>query len=123
MGETISSIELMNVKILKDVRNKANRIANCDAANIDRTLKASDKQVADIEYIVDKIGMENMPPDLAEIAEVRLEFPEMSLKELGEELEKPLGRSGVNHRLKRISALAEQLREEYNETEPNTKRQ
>ena len=61
--------------------------------------------------------MENMPPDLAEIAEVRLEFPEMSLKELGEELEKPLGRSGVNHRLKRISALAEQLREEYNETE------
>ena len=61
--------------------------------------------------------MENMPPDLAEIAEVRLEFPEMSLKELGEELEKPLGRSGVNHRLKRISALAEQLREEYNEPE------
>ena len=61
--------------------------------------------------------MENMPPDLAEIAEVRLEFPEMSLKELGEELEKPLGRSGVNHRLKRISVLAEQLREEYNETE------
>ena len=108
MGATMSSIELMNVKILKDVRNKA---------NIDRTLKASDKQIADIEYIVDKIGMENMPPDLAEIAEVRLEFPEMSLKELGEELEKPLGRSGVNHRLKRISALAEQLREEYNETE------
>ena len=117
MGATMSSIELMNVKILKDVRNKANRIANCDAANIDRTLKASDKQIADIEYIADKIGMENMPPDLAEIAEVRLEFPEMSLKELGEELEKPLGRSGVNHRLKRISALAEQLREEYNETE------
>ena len=120
MGATMSSIELMNVKILKDVRNKANRIANCDAANIDRTLKASDKQIADIEYIVDKIGIENMPPDLAEIAEVRLEFPEMSLKELGEELEKPLGRSGVNHRLKRISALAEQLREEYNETETET---
>ena len=120
MGATMSSIELMNVKILKDVRNKANRIANCDAANIDRTLKASDKQIADIEYIVDKIGIENMPPDLAEIAELRLEFPEMSLKELGEELEKPLGRSGVNHRLKRISALAEQLREEYNETETET---
>ena len=117
MGATMSSIELMNVKILKDVRNKANRIANCDAANIDRTLKASDKQIADIEYIIEKIGMENMPPDLAEIAEVRLEFPEMSLKELGEELEKPLGRSGVNHRLKRISALADELRKEYN-TDP-----
>lgn len=116
MGATMSSIELMNVKILKDVRNKANRIANCDAANIDRTLKASDRQIADIEYIIDKIGIENMPPDLAEIAEVRLEFPEMSLKELGEELEKPLGRSGVNHRLKRISELAEKLREENGES-------
>lgn len=113
MGATMSSIELMNVKILKDVRNKANRIANCDAANIDRTLKASDRQIADIEYIIGKIGYENMPPDLAEVAEKRMEFPEMSLKELGEELDKPLGRSGVNHRLMRIAALAEELREEY----------
>jgi hypothetical protein len=105
----------MNVKILKDVRNKANRIANCDAANIDRTLKASDKQIADIEYISEKVGLENLPPDLEEIAEVRLEFPEMSLRELGEALEKPIGRSGANHRLKRISEFADKLREEYNE--------
>jgi hypothetical protein len=115
MGATMSSIELMNVKILKDVRNKANRIANCDAANIDRTLKASDKQIADIEYISEKVGLENLPADLAEIAEVRLEFPEMSLRELGEALEKPIGRSGANHRLKRISEFADKLREEYNE--------
>lgn len=113
MGATMSSIELMNTKIYKDVRNKANRIANCDAANIERTLKASDKQVEDIEYIIEKIGLENIPAELAEIAEIRLEFPEYSLRELGEALEKPIGRSGANHRLKKISEIAETLRNEY----------
>ena len=115
MGATMSSIDLMNVKIYKDVRNKANRIANCDSANIERTLKASDKQIADIEYIADTIGLENLPADLINIAELRLEFPEMSIRELGENLDKPLGRSGANHRLKRISEIAEALREERNE--------
>lgn len=112
MGATMSSIDLMNVKIYKDVRNKANRIANCDSANIERTLKASDKQIADIEYIFDTIGPENLPEDLINIAELRMEFPEMSLRELGEALDKPLGRSGANHRLKRLSEIAEKLREE-----------
>ncbi|MBQ8903865.1 MAG: DNA-binding protein WhiA, partial [Oscillospiraceae bacterium] len=102
MGATMSSIDLMNVKIYKDVRNKANRIANCDSANIERTLKASDKQIADIEYIADTIGLENLPADLINIAELRMEYPEMSLRELGENLDKPLGRSGANHILKRI---------------------
>ncbi len=115
MGATMSSIDLMNVKIYKDVRNKANRIANCDSANIERTLKASDKQIADIEYISDTIGLENLPADLINIAELRMEYPEMSLRELGENLDKPLGRSGANHRLKRISEIAEALREERNE--------
>lgn len=115
MGATMSSIDLMNVKIYKDVRNKANRIANCDSANIERTLKASDKQIADIEYIADTIGLENLPADLINIAELRMEYPEMSLRELGENLNKPLGRSGANHRLKRISEIAESLREERNE--------
>lgn len=112
MGATMSSIDLMNVKIYKDVRNKANRIANCDSANIERTLKASGKQIEDIEYIADTIGLENLPDDLINIAEVRMEFPEMSLRELGEALDKPLGRSGANHRLKRLSEIADRLREE-----------
>ena len=115
MGATMSSIDLMNVKIYKDVRNKANRIANCDSANIERTLKASDKQIADIEYIANTIGLENLPADLINIAEPRMEYPEMSLRELGENLDKPLGRSGANHRLKRISEIAEALREERKE--------
>ncbi len=117
MGATMSSIDLMNVKIYKDVRNKANRIANCDSANIERTLRASDKQIADIEYISDTIGLENLPEDLINIAELRMEFPEMSLRELGEALDKPLGRSGANHRLKRISEIAEKLRAERNDNE------
>lgn len=102
MGATKSSIELMNVKILKDVRNKANRIANCDAANIERTLKASEKQIEDIEYIMNTEGFESLTPELRNMAELRLENPDVSLKELGEMLDKPVGRSGANHRLKSL---------------------
>lgn len=114
MGATRSSIELMNVKILKDVRNKANRIANCDAANIERTLKASMRQVEDIEYIMKTEGLDSLPPELRNMAEVRLENPDVSLKELGEMLDKPVGRSGANHRLKKLSEIAEQIRQERN---------
>ena len=111
MGATMSSIELMNVKIFKDVRNKANRIANCDAANIERTLRASEKQIADIEYIMETEGLDSLTPELRNMAEVRLENPDVSLKELGEMLDKPVGRSGANHRLKKLSEIADQIRE------------
>ena len=112
MGATKSSIELMNVKILKDVRNKANRIANCDAANIERTLKASEKQIEDIEYIMNTEGLESLTPELRNMAELRLGNPHVSLKELGEMLDKPVGRSGANHRLKKLMEIAEQIRED-----------
>ena len=114
MGATMSSIELMNVKIFKDVRNKANRLANCDAANIERTLRASEKQIADIEYIMETEGLDSLTPELRNMAEVRLENPDVSLKELGEMLDKPVGRSGANHRLKKLSEIAEQIRERRN---------
>ena len=112
MGATKSSIELMNVKILKDVRNKANRIANCDAANIERPLKASETQKEDIEYIMNTEGLESLTPELRNMAELRLENPDVSLKELGEMLDKPVGRSGANHRLKKLMEIAEQIRED-----------
>ena len=111
MGATMSSIDLMNVKIYKDVRNKANRIANCDAANIERTLRASEKQVEDIEYIIASEGLDSLTPELRNMAEIRLENPDVSLKELGELLDKPVGRSGANHRLKKLSEIADQIRE------------
>ncbi len=116
MGATMSSIELMNIKIYKDVRNKANRIANCDSANIERTLKASGRQIADIEYIMKTEGLDSLVPELRNMAEIRLENPDVSLKELGEMLDKPVGRSGANHRLKKLSEIAEQIREERGDT-------
>ncbi len=116
MGAVKSSIELMNVKILKDVRNKANRIANCDAANIERTLRASEKQIEDIEYIMNTEGLDSLTPELRNMAELRLENPDVSLKELGSMLDKPVGRSGANHRLKKLMEIAEQIREERGES-------
>ena len=120
MGATHSSIELMNVKILKDVRNKANRIANCDAANIERTLKASEKQIADIEYIMNTDGLESLSPELRNMAELRLENPDVSLKELGEMLDKPVGRSGANHRLKKLMEIAESIRDSRERSQRET---
>lgn len=113
MGATQSSLDIMNVKILKDVRNKANRIANCDAANIEKTVEASARQVQDIEIIQKHQGLEHLPVPLREIAEARLENPELSLRELGQILETPIGRSGANHRMQRLAEIARQLREEY----------
>ncbi len=112
MGAVHSTIGLMNVKILKDVRNKANRIANCDNANIERTLRASEKQIRDIQYIYDTVGFDELSPELYDMAMVRLENPDVSLSELGSMLEKPIGRSGVNHRLRRLCEIAEEIREE-----------
>lgn len=109
MGATMRSLEIMNIKILKDVRNKANRIANCDSANIEKIVVASSKQVEDIRYIAKTAGLSALPDELREIAELRLENPELSLRELGEILEKPIGRSGVNHRMNRLAAIAAEL--------------
>ena len=102
-----AALEIMNVKILKDVRNKVNRVTNCETANIDKTCAAAQQQVADIRQIFEKRGEEYLPEDLRELANFRLENPDLSLRELGEEL--GLSRSGVNHRLQRISRIAREL--------------
>ena len=112
MGATQSSLDLMNIKILKDIRNKANRIANCDSANIDKTIMAAEKQIADIEYIIAVKGIDYLSDELQEMALIRMENPDLTLKELGQLLSKPLGRSGANHRIMRIAAAAEELRKE-----------
>ncbi|HJD24338.1 MAG TPA: DNA-binding protein WhiA [Firmicutes bacterium] len=109
MGATGASLELMNVKMVKDIRNAANRIANCENANIDKTVAASLAQVEAIRKITEKQGLDGLPEELRELARLRLENPEMSLRELGEQLSEPLSRSGVNHRLRRIMELADKL--------------
>lgn len=96
------SMEIMNIKITKELRNAANRAANCDSANIDKVISASEAQIR----AIGAIGAENLPEELREIAELRLRYPEESLRDLGARLEPPLSRSGVNHRLERIMELA-----------------
>ncbi|MBR6874057.1 MAG: DNA-binding protein WhiA [Ruminococcus sp.] len=112
MGATGSSLELMNIKILKDIRNKINRAVNCDNANIEKTLKAAEKQVEDIELIDATVGIDSLPEALQEIARLRYENPDISLKELGTMLKPPISRSGVNHRLVRLSETADRIRKE-----------
>lgn len=110
MGAPMSSLEIMNVKILKDVRNKVNRALNCDNANIEKSLNAAQKQIEDIELIEKEIGIENLPEDLREIAIVRYENSEYTLKDLGQALQTPISRSGANHRLGRIRKIADEIR-------------
>ena len=112
MGAIRAAFQLMDAKIYKDIRNKANRVRNCETANIDKTVAASLSQIEDIEWILEKKGLDSLPDELKEIAKLRLDNPEMSLRELGMVLSPPLSRSGVNHRLRRLSDLAQTLRGE-----------
>lgn len=110
MGAQQCTIELMNIKIRKDMRNKANRVRNCDEANIDKVVSAAMRQTEDIQWIIRCNRLDTLSPELRELAELRLENPELSLKELGESLCVPIGRSGVNHRFQKIAAIAKELR-------------
>lgn len=111
IGAMQSAMEIMNVKIFKGVRSGVNRIVNCEAANIGKVADASARQRADIEFIREKTGLDKLPDELRELAALRLENPDMSLKELGTLLDPPISRSGINHRLERLHRYAEQLRE------------
>ncbi len=110
MEAHVALMNLENVRILKEMRNSVNRKVNCETANISKTVNAAVKQVEDIIYIRDTAGLESLPENLREMAELRLEYPEAPLKELGTYLEPPVGKSGVNHRLRKISMIAEELR-------------
>ena len=112
MEAHVALMELENIRILKEMRNSVNRQVNCETANINKTVSAAVKQLGDISYIRDTVGIDYLPESLAEIAQVRLERPEATLKELGEILNPPVGKSGVNHRLRKISTIAETLREQ-----------
>lgn len=114
MEAHIALMNLENVRILKEMRNSVNRKVNCETANISKTVNAAVKQLEDIVYIRDTMGFETLPESLREIAELRLEYPEAPLKELGTYLNPPVGKSGVNHRLRKISTIAETERERMN---------
>lgn len=106
----ISLMKFENVRIVKDVRNSVNRQVNCETANLSKTVNAARKQYEDIVLIRDTVGLHSLSESLEAVALLRLEYPEASLIELGEMIQPRLGKSGVNHRLKKISEYAESLR-------------
>jgi len=115
MEAHIALMNLENVRILKEMRNSINRQVNCEAANISKTVVAASKQTDDIIYIRDNVGLGDLTDGLEDIARLRIEYPEASLKELGAMLLPPIGKSGVNHRLRKLSMIADQLREHKEE--------
>lgn len=103
----VALMEMENDRIVKEVRNSVNRRVNCEAANITKSVNAAAKQIEEIEYIRDHYGLDRLPDNLREVAEARLDNPDATLAELGMSMDPPLGKSGVNHRLRKISELAE----------------
>ncbi len=106
----VALMDMENVRILKDMRNNVNRKVNCETANLNKTITASVKQSEDIVFIRDNYGFSHLPKQLEEIAVARINYPDATLKELGAMMDPPVGKSGVNHRLRKISAMAEILR-------------
>ena len=110
LGAAKSMMAFENVRVKKEVSNRVNRQLNCDNSNINRSMNAAEAQIRDIRYIDSELGLDKLPRTLRDMAYTRANNPEMPLAELGELTDPPLGKSGVNARLRRISAIAEKLR-------------
>ncbi len=121
MEAHVALMNLENVRILKEMRNQVNRQVNCEAANINKTVVAASKQIDDIIFIRDSIGFGDLAEGLEDIARLRIQYPEASLKELGAMLSPPIGKSGVNHRLRKLSMIAEYFREHKEENSYDNK--
>jgi DNA-binding protein WhiA len=109
VGAHRALLEFENIRVYKDVRNNINRLVNCDTANLGKTVEAARRQVEKIRYLERTVGLDSLPLGLREVARMRLEHPDLSLKELGQLMTPKLGKSGVNHRLRRLEAMADGL--------------
>lgn len=109
IGAGMRMMDFYNIKIEREVRNRVNRQINCDSANLTKTMDAAQRQIAAITKIDRIIGIDALPPPLAEMARVRLENPELSLADLAMQLSPPIGKSGANHRLVKLLEIAESL--------------
>ncbi len=110
MGARGSVLDFQNARVEREVRGSINRRVNCETANIKKTVSASVRQIEDIRLIEEKRGISSLPENLRQIAVLRLEYPDTSLADLGGLLDPPVGKSGVNHRLRRIGDIAESIR-------------
>lgn len=112
IGATNSMLKFEDVRIVRDMRNSVNRLVNCENANMNKVANASTKQIENIKFIEEKLGLDSLPKKLRDVAITRMNNQEVSLKELGEIIPGgPISKSGVNHRLHKINDLADQLRE------------
>lgn len=107
LGATRAVLDMENARAIREIRNSVNRQVNCETRNLEATISAAQRQIADILYLKEHRGLDRLPPPLRQVAEVRLNNTEASLVELGELMDPPIGKSGVNNRLRRLSALAE----------------
>jgi hypothetical protein len=110
IGANSSVLKFEEVRVIRDMRNNVNRLVNCETANLNKTINAALKQIEDIKFIKKMKKFNELPENVQEVANLRLEYPEVSLIELGKMLDNPIGKSGVNYRLKIISNFAEELR-------------
>ncbi len=115
MGARTGLLDMENARIRREVRGNINRRVNCETANINKAAQAAANQIEDIRYIDETIGISSLPERLDEMARIRLKYPEIPLSELGSYLEPPVGKSGVNHRLRKIGAIANKLRDQGGE--------
>jgi DNA-binding protein WhiA len=111
IGATNAMLKFEDVRIMRDMRNSVNRLVNCETANMSKTVNAAQKQIDNIKFLQTHGGLEQLPPRLAEMAQVRVDNPEVSLSELGTMVPGgPISKSGVNHRLRKINELADKMR-------------
>ena len=112
IGAKKAVLNYEEIRILREMRSNVNRIVNCETANINKTINVAITQINDIKYLKEMGKFESLPDTLKEIAEIREKNPESSLIELGKLIKNPIGKSGVNHRLKKLQEIAQELREE-----------
>lgn len=111
IGATNSMLKFEDVRIVRDMRNSVNRLVNCETANMNKTIDAASKQINNIHFIESTVGLQSLPEKLQEIAELRIQNPEISLKELGEMIPSgAISKSGINHRIRKINEFADNLR-------------
>lgn len=110
MEAHISLMKLENSRIVKEIKNRTNRTVNCEVANSAKTIGAASRQIADINYLEEMMGLHNLPDDLRQMAYVRLDNPDTPLAQLGDFLSPPIGKSGVNHRLRKLSKMADSIK-------------
>jgi len=108
IGAHQALLKLEDIRVLKEVRNNINRLVNCETANLGKTISASMRQIESIKTIQRRMGLNKLPDNLREIAEVRLANPDASLKEIGEMMNPPIGKSGVNHRFRKLEEIADE---------------